>query len=107
MTGVNPDGYKYLKVETEGDNLKRKPYGVEQKKWADWNKVILKKWPGVWCRIYESREGDWDWFFEATQDHFNFSNGYQYDFRYPSETGRQYKEIWVRKNLNLLNFWRA
>jgi hypothetical protein len=107
---TNPDGYRYLKAEAEGNNLKRKPYGIEQKKWADWNKAILKKWPGEWFRIYENVQGEnseWDWFFEAAQDHLNFTHGYEYDIRYPTETHREHKEIWARKNRNVLNFWRA
>lgn len=91
--------FDYLNVRTEGTQFQRKPFKAEQKKWADWCKTILKKWPGQWCLIYEVHDdSDWDWYFEATQDNFNSLLGrYDYDFRYPSETKRDNKEIWARK----------
>lgn len=92
--------FDYLLVNTEGDKLKRKPFEADQKKWAKWNKDILGKWLGVWCRVYEDKgDGNWDWYFEATQDHFDSMWGrYRYDFRYPWDTGRENKEIWVKRS---------
>lgn len=90
-------GYDYLQARSESVDFKMNPYKVEQKKWADWNKDVLKRYRGVWFRIYLDN-GNWDWYFEATQDNFGTMwMKWDYEFRYPSDTGRDTKEIWARR----------